>query len=48
VLYLDHVVAEGVRLFEAACQRDLEGAVAKLASAPYTPDETTWVNLNPA
>ena len=45
VLYLDHVATEGVRLFEAACQRDLEGIVAKLAHGRYTPDETTWVKV---
>lgn len=29
VLYVDHIEGEGERLFELACERDLEGIVAK-------------------
>ncbi len=45
VLFVDHVAGSGVALFEAICDRDLEGVVAKLANAPYTPDATTWVKI---
>jgi bifunctional non-homologous end joining protein LigD len=45
VLYVDHVAAAGVELFEAVCARDLEGIVPKLANAPYAPDATTWVKI---
>jgi ATP-dependent DNA ligase len=40
VLYVDHLASRGVGLF-AACERDLEGIVAKLANGPYTPEATT-------
>ncbi len=45
MLLVEHVVACGVDLFNAACERDLEGIVAKLAGGRYTPDETTWVKI---
>ena len=32
-------------LFEAVCANDLEGIVAKLAHALYTPEATTWVKI---
>lgn len=35
----------GVDLFNAACEQDLEGIVAKLANGPYEPDATTWVKI---
>jgi ATP-dependent DNA ligase len=35
----------GLRLFDAVCARDMEGVVAKLASGPYAPGETTWVKI---
>jgi bifunctional non-homologous end joining protein LigD len=44
-LFVDHVAGSGIDLFEAACANDLEGIVAKLARASYTPDETTWVKI---
>jgi ATP-dependent DNA ligase len=44
VLYVDHVTA-GTELFRVVCERDMEGIVAKLGSAPYAPDETTWVKI---
>jgi hypothetical protein len=46
--YVDHVARAGVDLFNAVCARDLEGIVAKLANAPYTPEATTWVKFNNA
>jgi bifunctional non-homologous end joining protein LigD len=44
-LYVDHVTASGVRLFDAVCANDMEGVVAKLAAGKYTPDETSWVKI---
>ena len=44
VLYVDHV-ASGMDLFRVICDRDMEGVVAKQASARYTPDATTWVKI---
>ena len=41
VLYVEHF-ASGVELFSAVCRQDMEGIVAKFASAPYTPEATTW------
>src|SRR5215218_6492091 len=35
VLYVDHAVGAGRRLFELACELDLEGIVAKRADSPY-------------
>jgi len=35
LLYAQHVVAQGRQLFAQSCALDLEGIVAKLASAPY-------------
>jgi ATP-dependent DNA ligase len=33
-------------LFQAVCQKDLEGIVAKVAEGLYRPDEkTTWVKI---
>lgn len=45
VLAVDHVAGSGVALYEAACARDLEGVVAKLARGSYTPEATTWVKI---
>ena len=44
VLYVDHV-ASGTELFQVICDRDMEGVVAKQATAKYTPDATTWVKI---
>jgi ATP-dependent DNA ligase len=38
-------VASGTNLFRLICERDMEGVVAKQASARYTPDATTWVKI---
>jgi ATP-dependent DNA ligase len=45
LLYVDHVAATGTALFQAVCDRDMEGVVAKLARGAYTPGETTWVKI---
>ena len=44
VLYVEHV-ANGMDLFRVICERDMEGIVAKQASARYTPEATTWVKI---
>jgi len=41
---VDHV-ASGTDLFQVIGHRDMEGVVAKQASARYTPDATTWVKI---
>jgi ATP-dependent DNA ligase len=38
-------VASGTDLFHLICERDMEGIVAKQASASYTPVATTWVKI---
>jgi hypothetical protein len=38
-------VTTGTDLFNAICEQDMEGIVAKQASASYTPDATTWVKV---
>jgi bifunctional non-homologous end joining protein LigD len=45
VLYANHFEARGMDLFKAACDHDLEGIVAKLASGRYEPAATTWVKI---
>jgi bifunctional non-homologous end joining protein LigD len=45
VLYVDHIAGRGTELFRAVCTEDVEGIVAKLASAPYTPEATSWVKI---
>jgi ATP-dependent DNA ligase len=42
-LFVDHLVGRGVDLFQAVCQRDLEGIVAKAAQGLYQLEKTTWV-----
>ena len=43
-LYLDHFTS-GTDLFRVICDLDMEGVVAKQASAKYTPEATTWVKI---
>jgi bifunctional non-homologous end joining protein LigD len=43
-LCLEHF-ASGTDLFRAICDRDMEGVVAKQASAKYTPEVMTWVKI---
>lgn len=39
----------GTRLFQLACEEDLEGIVARRKDGLYTPEETSWVKVkNPA
>jgi bifunctional non-homologous end joining protein LigD len=44
LVYVQHVTT-GTDLFRAICEQDMEGIVAKQASASYTPDATTWVKI---
>jgi len=51
LLYVDHLRERGSALFQAACQRDLEGIVAKWRNGRYPSDgvSTSWVKIkNPA
>jgi bifunctional non-homologous end joining protein LigD len=47
LLYLDHLAGRGRDLFRAACERDLEGIVAKWARGPYHTDgrSTSWLTI---
>jgi ATP-dependent DNA ligase len=44
VLYVEHVES-GTDLFQAICEQDMEGVVAKQANGRYTPERTTWVKI---
>src|SRR5262249_51004812 len=51
VMYLPHVERRGINLFQAVCERDLEGIVAKWSRGPYHSDGvvTNWLKIkNPA
>jgi hypothetical protein len=45
--YADHVSSFGVALFERVCEMDLEGIVAKHATAPYLSYHaiSTWYKI---
>jgi bifunctional non-homologous end joining protein LigD len=47
LVYVDHVHRRGLGLFTLACERDLEGVVAKLATGPYVSNArtTTWLKI---
>jgi len=47
LLYLDHIEQRGCDLFSAACERDLEGIVAKWAHGTYRIDgrATSWTKI---
>jgi bifunctional non-homologous end joining protein LigD len=47
LLYLDHLAERGRDLFRVACERDLEGIVAKWARGPYHTDgrSTSWLKI---
>ena len=47
LLYLDHIERRGCDLFRAACNRDLEGIVAKWAEGTYRTDgrATSWLKI---
>ena len=47
LLYLDHIALRGCDLFHAACERDLEGIVAKWAGGTYRTNgrATSWLKI---
>jgi len=47
VRFVDHVHETGVRVFELACERDLEGLVAKYARGVYHTNHaiTSWLKI---
>jgi bifunctional non-homologous end joining protein LigD len=47
VRYVDHIRSDGIRFFELACERDLEGIVAKYARGTYRSDDyaTSWIKV---
>jgi len=47
LLYVDHVEGEGERMFQLACERDLEGIVAKHRLSRYTVEDhnPAWVKI---
>ena len=48
LLFVDHVPRRGRNLFRAACERDLEGIVGKVAHSRYVEQPSPWIKvLNP-
>jgi ATP-dependent DNA ligase len=47
LLYVDHVVGRGRDLYRVACDRDLEGIVAKWSRGTYQTDAraTSWLKI---
>ena len=45
LLYVDHIEAEGEKLFEQICQRDMEGIVAKPKISPYGGRKSPWIKI---
>ena len=45
LLFCDHIEEHGEALFHLACERDLEGIVAKCKSEPYLRDHATWFKV---
>jgi ATP-dependent DNA ligase len=45
LMFADHVEREGTALYRIACDRDLEGVVAKRMFGLYSPEETSWVKI---
>jgi ATP-dependent DNA ligase len=45
LLNVNHVEHTGVDLFNVACEKDMEGIVAKLAHGVYRPAAITWVKI---
>lgn len=46
VLYADHIVGQGEKLFEAMCRAGQEGIIAKRADAPYRSGRTkNWLKV---
>ena len=47
LLYVDHIEASGVALFEKVCEMDLEGIIAKRKKGLYR-EGTTWFKIKNA
>jgi len=45
LLYCDHIEAAGEDFFNAVCEHDLEGIVAKHKFARYDPQNSTWLKI---
>ncbi len=47
LLFLDHIEAEGMRLFDEVCKHDMEGIVAKWKDGLHVPDsrKSTWIKI---
>jgi bifunctional non-homologous end joining protein LigD len=46
ILYADHLVSDGPRLFEHACKLGFEGIISKKADAPYRSERSdAWVKI---
>jgi len=45
LLYAEHVLHNGVALFQAICDKDLEGIVAKQRLAPYASKPQSWFKI---
>ena len=45
LLYCDHIDGDGEGLFRLACERDLEGIVAKRKGDPYLPEHAQWLKV---
>jgi len=45
LLYCDHIETDGEQLFRFACEKDLEGIVAKRKGDPYLPEHAQWLKI---
>jgi ATP-dependent DNA ligase len=47
ILYADHIDGKGAALYQAACQSDMEGIVAKYKWGAYCPDPgaSSWIKI---
>src|SRR6185437_7699470 len=46
ILYADHIIGKGERLFDAMCEAGQEGIISKRADAPYRHARTrTWLKI---
>jgi len=45
ILFADFIERQGIGLYRAVCEMDLEGIVAKRKDGLYTPNDTTWVKV---
>jgi bifunctional non-homologous end joining protein LigD len=45
VLYADHVEERGIEFYQAVCERDCEGIVAKRKDGIYSARDRTWIKI---